>query len=120
MSEEFTCQTVDTQTICGFVNGVNTTTYQDRSGTFDRSLIETRYDKCEGKTSYCRHFSQNKSCYNDRSILFMLHLFKADLLDLEIIMCAKMCFVGPNWSTNWGTFFPDLSIVIITKQVVTT
>ena len=29
LSEKFTCQTVDTQTICGFVNGVNTTTYQD-------------------------------------------------------------------------------------------
>lgn len=48
-SEKCTCQPADTQTICAFVNGVNTATYQGCRSTSDTKLSVTSYRKCEEK-----------------------------------------------------------------------
>lgn len=48
-SEKCTCQPADTQTICGFVNGVNTATHQGCRSTSDTKLGVTSYRKCDEK-----------------------------------------------------------------------
>lgn len=48
-SEKCTCQSADTQTICRFVNGANTATYQGRRGTSDTELSVTSCRKCGEK-----------------------------------------------------------------------
>lgn len=76
LSEKFTCQTLDTQTICGFVNWVSTTTYQDCCSTSDRRLSETSYRKCGEKARDCccsRAFSKSQHYTDDGGHLLVFY-----------------------------------------------